>query len=304
MYRSIIAFVLVFLLTGTAVFAQEGSWQTSEDGTIEFNCDTLDEVLEALNEGQNAIDDVIDSPFARFDGNTVSATEYIGMIALLLFAKDDEAEFGSDDVFAPAMEACANVSGNAGTANANVADADTFDVIVNGDVNLRSCAGTECSVVGRAANGSLLTVLAVEGDWYQVETEDGTAYIAAWLTSRGPDAIISVDEAYLDPKTGCIIAFDIKRGDMDMNLILSGSDRGRVVADLYRPNETAPVRVEGQLDKTFIDTGDPYIHQYYSWNAWWPNGVYQLEVTRDGETSRLAWELETQGDYNIFVYCE
>jgi uncharacterized protein YgiM (DUF1202 family) len=182
---------------------------------------------------------------------------------------------------------------------------DKFPIVVNGDVNLRACAGTDCDILSIAEDGSLLTVIGIDGDWYQVELEDGTtAFIAASLTTRGPDAIISVDDYYTDPVTRCDVAFDMKRGDMNLNLILTGARQDEVVADLYRPNETRALRVEGQLDKTFIDTGDTYIHQYYNWNVSWPTGLYQLEIKLDDNVSKLAWELENTGDYNIFVICE
>lgn len=207
---------------------------------------------------------------------------------------------------------CTNENGDSNATNSSSGTAtsgETFEVVVNGNVNLRSCAGTQCSTVGTAQNGSLLTVLdteeASDGVWYQVETDNGsTAYIAGWLTTRGPDQIIATDEAYTDLATLCIVAFDIKRGDQSMSIILAGDGRSGVVVDLFKPNQTQPVRVNAQYDKTFIDTGDPYIHQTYGWGEYWPTGVYQLEISRNGETSRLAWELEQQGDYNIFVYCQ
>jgi uncharacterized protein YraI len=186
--------------------------------------------------------------------------------------------------------------------------ADQFNVIVNGNVNLRSCGGTQCSTVGTAQNGSLLTVLGTEqasdGLWYQVRLDDGsTAFIAGWLTARGPDRVISTDDATNDPATGCIVAFDIKRGDQDLDVILAGDGMNDVIVDVFKPNQSQPVRVDAQLDKTFIDTGDPYIHQIYGWRENWPTGVYQIEVSRNGASSRLAWALERQGDYSIYVYC-
>lgn len=184
---------------------------------------------------------------------------------------------------------------------------DTFNVVVNGDVNLRECAGTQCVVVGQAVNGSLLTVLGTEtasdGDWYRVQTVDGIAYIASWLTTRGPDETISVDEPYLDELTGCGVSIITRRGDDDMRVILAESGRNEVLVDLYRPNQSRPVSVDAQYDKTFIDTGEPYIDQVYGFFESWPNGLYQLEISFGGATSRLAWNKEVAGEYVIYVLC-
>ncbi|MBZ0300873.1 MAG: SH3 domain-containing protein, partial [Anaerolineae bacterium] len=216
------------------------------------------------------------------------------------WTQDSSKQTGPDDVFGPAALTCNRDE----TADEVSTEEDLFTVKVNGNINLRSCAGTDCEIVKTAQDGSLLTVIGQEGDWYKVRLDEGPAYVASWLTVRGPDAIIAVGTPYVDAATGCIVVFDRKRGDMDMALILSGDKQNDLYVDLYRPNETRPLRVEGQLDKTFMDTGDPYIHQYYSWSVGWPTGTYQLEISVGDQTSRLAWEMSERGDYNIYVMCD
>jgi hypothetical protein len=296
MYK-IFFFTLMVLLVVGSVSAQDGDWQTASDG-FDYNCNTLNTILASLEAGKTPSDSLT-ADFVRYDNGTVASLQtYLGAATLVLLAQDKNATITSDSLFASANSACNQDK----TTSQQIGD--SFNVVVNGDVNLRSCAGTNCDIVQKASNGSMLTVIGTEGDWYKVQLDDSTAYIASWLTTRGPDALISVDDTYTDEQTGCVIAFNVKRGDPEVTVLLSGDGRGNVTADLYRPNETRPLRVEGQLDKTFIDTGDAYIHQYYSWNVSWPKGMYQLELNYDDKTSKLAWEMDDRADYYIYVMCD
>ena len=59
-------------------------------------------------------------------------------------------------------------------------------VVSNGTVNIRSCAGTNCSAIGRATNGDELIVLEDLGQWFHVRTIDGSVegYISASVVQR------------------------------------------------------------------------------------------------------------------------
>ncbi|MDD4561996.1 MAG: N-acetylmuramoyl-L-alanine amidase [Syntrophomonadaceae bacterium] len=62
------------------------------------------------------------------------------------------------------------------------------EVTVNG-VNLRSGPGTNYDIVGSANQGEILTLLDVNGDWYQVKTSAGLpAYIKATFTEKAEKA--------------------------------------------------------------------------------------------------------------------
>ncbi|MEO8612488.1 MAG: SH3 domain-containing protein [Chloroflexota bacterium] len=308
MYKVLVIFTsLMFIFT--QVLAQnansDDAWQAGANN-FEYNCETLKGLLAALDKNDAlALADLGEAAIVRTKaGDETTVNAYIGTLVLHSLSVNDEISIKADDLLNLASTACSEDTTTAATDTHTSTSVDPFPVVVNGDANLRSCAGTNCDVVQVAKNGSLLTVVGTDSDWYEVQLDDGTtAFIATRLTTTGPDAVIKVDEPYLDAKTGCGIAFDVKRGDADINLILTGEKRSDLVVDLYRPNESHPLRVEGQLDKTFIDTGDPYIYQYYRYNVSWPTGVYQLELTINGETSKLAWELETRGDYSIYVVC-
>jgi hypothetical protein len=299
--KKIIAMLVIFMVVGTTI-AQDGAdgvWRSSNDGVLEFNCETLNTILQMPDDDSISSVEISELPLARDTGGEIVFTvwDYVGGITLDLLAEGREVTY--DTLFVRANDAC-------GAGDVEVAaDPDTFNVIVSGNVNLRSCAGTNCDVVQKANDGMMLTVTGEDGDWYQVRLEDGTtAFIASRLTVRGPDRVIPTDDIYIDARTGCMVGFNIKRGEMDMSVILDGSRRGDVVVDLTRPRETIPLKVEAQLDKEFIDTGDPYLLQYYRWNVRFPLGVYTLDIALDGKSSKVAWEADVEGEYNIYVTCE
>lgn len=302
MYKCITVIVVLLCITSAAL-AQSDNWQSNEDGTIEYNCELITTIVAAVVAGdRDTLTENADAIAARFEGESeLTLTEYIGTTALVIWLDNADAEISSSDVFNPSQTTCDDTQ----TTTTSRETADTlFSVTVNGDINVRSCAGTDCETIGTATNGSLLRVIGQTDDWYEIEFEDSTGFVASWLTTRGPDAIISTSDPYMDTRTGCYVVFDPKRGDMNIALILAGELQDDVLVDLYRPSETRPLQVANQYDKTFIDTGESYIHQVYSWNVGWPQGMYQLEISLDGAVSRLGWELENRADYNIFVMCE
>ncbi len=266
---------LCLLLSAMAVGAQEYCDSVAAfRGTVTFGLDAYLPVFEDAN----SLPDLID------------AVE--GLRALLAGLVEDCRD--EADAFADATT----------ESRETALDEPLFNIIPNSTMNLRSCASTDCEKVGQAQGGKLFPVYAVEGEWYQILTDDGLAWIAGWLTTRGPDALIKAEAVHQDENTGCIIVVDGKRGDRDLAVVMAGEQQGDVKVDVFRPNENIPLRVQAQLDKTFIDTGDTYIYQYYSWRIGWPNGLYRFEVSLENNTSMLAWQMEEAGDYTIHVYCE
>jgi hypothetical protein len=179
-----------------------------------------------------------------------------------------------------------------------------FNVVTNSNANLRTCAATTCDLAGQVPAGQVLSVIGQDGDWYEVTWENGTAYIASWLTTRGPDVYVDLTEGYQDPKTGCQAKLRLGRGDATIDFAISGEKRKDVWVDIYRPNENTPVEVFAQYDKTFIDTDEPYIHQTYYWGTWWPTGTYQLELTLGDKSSMIAFDIAQSGGHVIYVSCD
>lgn len=178
------------------------------------------------------------------------------------------------------------------------------NVFANGNINIRECASTSCAIVGQATDGQVLAVVGQDEDWYEVQWQDGTAYIASWLTIPGPDTYVDLSEGYADTATQCVLYLRTNRGDSDLSVVISGERRSDTWVDIFRPNEPNPLQVNAQYDKTFIDTGEPYILQTYYWNTWWPTGTYQLEIRKDSISSRIAFDIPVSGDHLLYVQCD
>ncbi len=264
--KKLFIMVAVILMGAASIFAQE--WAEGSDGDTEYNCELVNEIIEEYG----------DQPYLRVDNAVLTFAEFHAVQALGCVSSDDA------DIQTAATD---------------------FKVTVNQNVNLRDCAGTSCGLVGKAQPGDIFEVVAEDGDWYEIKFERGTAFIAGWLTTRLPDEVIETDEPYAIAAAGCIVLPDSSRGnDMDINFIIAGERHDDVTVDLYRPNEENPLRVDRQLDKTFIDTGDVYILQVYRWNQWFPTGVYTIEVKLDGRSHKMAWNVAERAEYNVHVYCE
>ena len=62
-----------------------------------------------------------------------------------------------------------------------------YYVTANPYANLRSCAATNCKIVGAAQHGDAVTVIDDSGEWYEVQLENGdSAFVAGFLTSEKP----------------------------------------------------------------------------------------------------------------------
>lgn len=74
-----------------------------------------------------------------------------------------------------------------------VANAETY--YVNTEVlNLRSCEGTDCKILGKLTSGEAVELLEDKGEWVKVETDKGAGFvIKRSLTTYSPD--ISTDES-------------------------------------------------------------------------------------------------------------
>lgn len=62
---------------------------------------------------------------------------------------------------------------------------------------------------------------------------------------------------------GCFIVTTQTRGTFDVIGILQGEQRANIFLDITHQSRKSPYKVQGQINKTFSDTGEPYIHQYY-----------------------------------------
>jgi hypothetical protein len=179
-----------------------------------------------------------------------------------------------------------------------------FSVKVKTKGYVRTCASTACARVAEVTEGQILVVIGRDGSWYEVEWGGRTGFINVWFTTRLPDSLADLYEGYVDLKTGCILALHTRRGSGDLNVIISGEQRDDVWVDVYLAGNNAPFEVSAQYDKTFIDTGEPYIHQSYYSISRWPKGDYEVELRLAGKASRIGFSIPESGDHTIFVMCD
>lgn len=97
-------------------------------------------------------------------------------------------------------------------------------------VNLRSGPGTTYNKVGEASRGDTLTLLDVQGDWYQVKTANGTVcYISASLAGTPSSAPVASPAAPTVPAANQAAAKQIKIVSGPINLRSGpGSDHDKV----------------------------------------------------------------------------
>ena len=200
-------------------------------------------------------------------------------------------------------------------AAAGAQDEPLFQVVPNSNLNLRACASTNCERVGQVQAGTELPVYAVDGDWYQVQVDDGLAWIAGWLTTRAPtprptrtptpvpDRILEMEEIWYDSKTGCYITVAMESGDRSLVVLRSGEKRHEAQIDVFLPGERAALPVRGSFEDSYVDTGDPYILQYYSPNIRWHLGRYRIQLDLGDATSVFEWKMERTGKYIILIHC-
>jgi hypothetical protein len=287
-------FAMLFMIAGTA-------WAQNNTGEIAFNCDVVSALKSIIDSGDVVDVDLNDTIIGQnAAGDTISINDYISNSVVSLFSQDANTNINMNDIFAAANAACSPADANS---TIQLGGVTTFSVIVSGNANLYTCADTSCDIVQAVTEGTPLTVVDVEGDWYQVQLADRTAYVASWFTTLGTDHVIQIDEPYLDENTGCTVAFNVQDGNMNIRIVIAGENRNMVFVDLYRPTEMQPLMIAGLLDKNFSDTGDPYIDQYYRDNVTWTDGMYLLEISLHNRTTKLGWELGTRGKYNILVHC-
>lgn len=68
--------------------------------------------------------------------------------------------------------------------------------IINPDTNIRSGPGTQHEIVKRVQTGEKYSIVKTEGDWFQINFQDGTTgYVAGWLVSTvGVPAVLKSNE--------------------------------------------------------------------------------------------------------------
>ncbi len=122
--------------------------------------------------------------------------------------------------------------------------------------------------------------------------------------AAGPVRVLETDVIYRDDHSGCDFMVQPEGMDADLNVVLAGDRRHAVRARVFQPGSPEiPLVWTGRLVRSFTDTGEPILVQYYRADDPWPAGLYQLEIELDGAATRVSWRLERTDNEIILVDC-
>ena len=196
-------------------------------------------------------------------------------------------------------------------------------VIAAKDLQLRDCLDGPCETNQYMLRGETLPVVdrVVEDDetWYEVarefkhylevEADDATAFVNASDVAPGPAGFVELDGAYYilheDHRPHCQV--HPRREDapfVHISAIKAGAAYKDLLVTMTAPLTESPMPIKDEPERTFSDSGDPYIHQLYE-----PmiiakgKGVFTIDLTLDGITYRLGFDLTEPGIYRFHLYC-
>lgn len=100
----------------------------------------------------------------------------------------------------------------------------------------------------------------------------------------------------------CNYGVNIGRGNIDINVAISGKHRSEVWVDIYAPGQENALSVLAQYNKKFTDTHEDYIHQAYS-SYDLPVGYYVVKVKFQGKNYQWTQRLRENETAWFFVDC-
>ncbi len=144
--------LVMILLSAATTFGQE--WVIGSGGNNQYNCD----LIKALHIQFG------DETYIRLNDTEYTVAEYHAFTV-----PDCSAESEATALTSEASE---------------VTIQESFTISVEDVVNLRECAGTNCYRIGVARPSETFEVIGEDGDWYEINYEGASAFIAGWLTVR------------------------------------------------------------------------------------------------------------------------
>lgn len=129
------------------------------------------------------------------------------------------------------------------------------------NVNLRSMPTTDSQLLATMANGTILTVLGSDGDWYRVQTPDGTmGWVANWLVTK-PDRTVPASNANIE-KTVTVLTSDtnIRSGPGTDTAILGRVQTGEKLALIAKSGDWYQIKLAngqtGYIASWLVSTED------------------------------------------------
>ena len=112
------------------------------------------------------------------------------------------------------------------------------------------------------------------------------------------DPLKDEEKTYI-PETPCLIWTEA--WDVDLNILVIGENLDAISVDLYFPGEEQPQDKDGIHENEF-DDGTPYRVEWIEGSVF-PLGLYNIDVTIDGQLYPYQWQREEQSVNTFGVEC-
>ena len=317
----LILVAIVLTTLASSVWSQD--WTKSGIGNVEWNCDAL----------AVAIMDFGDEYYLIIDGSAVTVKELFAIrsqncgieidpitgTAFIEFT-DDWTQNATGEYFYKCepvldmVEAYGDLQIMRGDDNPktllryhqiDVPECVPRHLIVKRHSILFECADRSRDSVQRVLRGEVLEVVGIQEDWYEVATDDGTAFVFNFHVVPGPYDIIQPDEQFaLRSGPKCVIVPVISGDEISyVSILRTGPALKDMTVDLYRPLDDTVLRVEKEVENTFTNDNQPYIIQRYHSSIKFPTGIYTIAITLDEATYRVGFNMKHEAANIVHVGC-
>ncbi|WP_269051927.1 N-acetylmuramoyl-L-alanine amidase [Sporosarcina sp. G11-34] len=136
--------------------------------------------------------------------------------------------------------------------NAPVADAKKQSVAIDSkSLNVRSGPGLTYDVIGSLKKGERVEIISVSGDWLQLSAENGSGWIASWLTTSGDKA-----------NTGTTNSTIVSRVD-SLNIRTSPSVSSAILGKMNAGDEAIMTVHDGDWAQVIVNGTKGWVHTDY-----------------------------------------
>lgn len=197
-------------------------------------------------------------------------------------------------------------------------------VIASQRLPLLACLDGSCEADEYLERGAALPVvdrvLQEDEQWYEVtrefkhyldvEAADATAFVPAEDVVSGPAGFIELegDYAILHEDHMPLCRIHTLQGAKDRMLLVSlksGPAYEDMQVDIYKPFSESPLYVMRELEKTFKDSGLPYINLVFDWLDHGSQlGIYTVHLTLDSITYQFGMDLKEVAVYYFLIHCK
>lgn len=167
-----IVIVLVICFMGVAALAED--WQSNTAGTTQYDCDVFSQIIFNSKTGRTTqMTTMQDLVLVKTTHDSFSISDYMGTITpdSLLASNRQQALLGM-------ISAICDPNASAST------PVTLYNVKLDRDANIRSCASLDCDIVRLGHTDEMLDIIGAEDGWLEIRSETGSEYIAEFLVHR------------------------------------------------------------------------------------------------------------------------